>query len=79
MHRVLALSLLLTLVALLLPGAAAPGAEAPAAPSPTAAMPPPPAWLDELDARPACQSGIQKPPRNRSEDIVKGARNIVVR
>jgi Zinc carboxypeptidase len=50
MHHVLALSLLPTLVALLLPAAAAPGAEAIPEPAPTAAMPTPPAWLDELDA-----------------------------
>ena len=37
-------------------------------------------WLDELAERPACQSGIMKPERNRSaEDIVKGAQSIVVR
>jgi GSH-dependent disulfide-bond oxidoreductase len=37
-------------------------------------------WLDELAARPACQSGTHKPERNRSaEDIIKGAQSIVVR
>jgi Zinc carboxypeptidase len=50
MHRVLALSLFLTVVVLPLTVAAARGPEAPPDPSPTAAMPPPPAWLDELDA-----------------------------
>ncbi|HEX5764207.1 MAG TPA: hypothetical protein VFY27_01470, partial [Woeseiaceae bacterium] len=49
MHRY-ALSLLpaLVLVSLLLPVSAARGAEAPPEPA-TAAMPPPPAWLEELD------------------------------
>jgi Zinc carboxypeptidase len=50
MHRLLALSLLSTLVALLLPLATARSAEAPPEPAATAAMPPPPAWLDRLDA-----------------------------
>ena len=37
-------------------------------------------WLDELAARPACISGISKPPRAQNpDDIVKGAQAIVVR
>jgi len=37
-------------------------------------------WMDELDARPACISGINKPPRATDPDkLVKGAQTMVVR
>ena len=37
-------------------------------------------WIDELAARPACMTGINKPPRaKKPEDIVKGAQTMVVR
>lgn len=37
-------------------------------------------WLDELAARPGCISGIEKPPSTPTpDDVVKGARDILVR
>lgn len=37
-------------------------------------------WLNEIAARPACISGITKPPRSTDEnELIKGARTIVTR
>lgn len=34
-------------------------------------------WLEAIEARPACQRGIQVPPRARPEDVVSMARKIL--